>query len=55
MKYQQPFVLQPRSYLGPSILTTLCCCSPFGLIAIYKASKVNDYYVMKQFESAVMA
>lgn len=55
MDYQQPFVARPNSHLVLAILTTLCCCSPFGLIAIYKASKVHDYVVIKQYESAIMA
>ena len=49
MDYQQPFVARPNSHLVLAILTTLCCCSPFGLIAIYKASKVHDYVVIKQY------
>lgn len=41
--------------LGLTIFITLCCCSPFGLIAIYKASRVNDYYILRQYNSAIMA
>lgn len=55
MNYQQPYVARPSSHLVWAVLTTLCCCSPFGLIAIYKASKVNDYYIMKQYDSAILA
>lgn len=35
-----------------AIFTTLCCYLPFGIVGIIKASKVSDYYVMKQYEAA---
>ncbi len=55
MTCQQPSVQRPNSHLGMAILTTLCCCSPLGIIAIYKASKVSDYYYVKQYDSALLA
>lgn len=55
MTHQQPNVSKPSSHIAMAILTTLCCCSPFGLFAIYKASKVGDYYVMKQYDLAIIA
>lgn len=55
MDYQQPYVQSPNSHMGLALVTTLCCCSPLGLIAIYKASKVRDYYIMGQYNSALIA
>ena len=31
-----------NNYLVPAILTTLCCCLPFGIVAIIFAAQVND-------------
>jgi hypothetical protein len=37
--------LQPQqhvtSYLVPAILSTICCCPPFGIVAIVFAAQVN--------------
>lgn len=46
------FVPKPNSNMGLAIFTTLCCCLPFGIVAIINASKVDDLYVMKQYEAA---
>jgi hypothetical protein len=55
--YQQPAYQQPyqqpqqqwgnvpakiENYLVQSILVTLCCCIPFGIVAIIYASKVSN-------------
>lgn len=38
-------VTQPQekvnNYLVPAILSTLCCCMPFGIVSIVFASQVN--------------
>lgn len=46
------FVPKPNSNMGLAIFSTLCCCIPFGIVAIINASKVDDLYVMKQYEAA---
>lgn len=46
------YVPKPNSNMVLAIFTTLCCCLPFGIVGIIKASKVSDYYVMKQYEAA---
>lgn len=46
---------KPENYLVFAILTTVCCCLPFGIVAIVKAGKVNEYYAMQQYEMAQMA
>ncbi len=30
------------NYLVPAILSTICCCVPFGIVAIVFASQVNS-------------
>ena len=42
-------------YLPLAIFTTLCCCLPIGIYAILRAMKVNDYYMMQQYDAAVAA
>jgi len=36
-----PYTPHVPSYLLPAILTTLCCCLPFGIVAIVYAAQVN--------------
>ena len=46
---------KPSNYLALAIFTTVCCCLPTGIYAILRAMKVNDYYMMKQYDTAVAA
>jgi len=39
---QPPPVQQIPNYLWQSIVVTLCCCLPFGIVAIIFAAQVND-------------
>lgn len=52
---EEQYVPKPDSHLGLAIFSTLCCCLPFGIVAIIKASKVGDLYVMKQYDAANFA
>ena len=52
---QQSYIPQPESHLGLAIFTTLCCCLPFGIIAILKSNKVGEYYNLKQYDAAIAA
>ncbi|MBO5699766.1 MAG: CD225/dispanin family protein [Bacteroidaceae bacterium] len=49
-------VLLPKPDNGMlwAILSTICCCIPLGIVAIYKASKVNTLYYLGQYEEAVL-
>jgi len=38
----QPPAQQIPNYLWQSIVVTLCCCLPFGIVAIIFAAQVND-------------
>lgn len=35
---------KPDNYMVWAILCTICCCLPFGIVAIINASKVDDLY-----------
>jgi succinate dehydrogenase/fumarate reductase cytochrome b subunit len=45
-------VVKPDNNMLMAILTTICCCVPFGIVAIIKASQVNNLFAMKQYEAA---
>lgn len=46
---------KPNNYMALAIFTTVCCCLPTGIYAIIRAMKVNDYYLMKQYDAATLA
>ncbi len=46
---------KPDNNLVLAIVTTVCCCLPFGIVAIIKAAKVNGLYLAQQYEAAVKA
>jgi len=33
--------IKVKSYLAPAIMTTLCCCVPFGIVAIVYSAQTN--------------
>lgn len=37
---------RPRTWLVESVLVTLMCCMPFGIVGIIHAAKVNDLWSM---------
>ena len=47
--------LQPKNYLIESILITLFCCQPFGIVGIVFASQVNSKYAIGDVEGAIQA
>ena len=46
---------KPDTHLALAIFTTLCCCLPFGIVGIVKASSVNSLYIMGNYEAALLA
>ena len=38
-----------------AIFTTICCCLPFGIVGIIKATKVDSYYNTGQYQAAQAA
>ena len=54
--YQQPYQQEaPKNFLVESILVTLCCCLPFGIVAIIYASKVSNLVAMGDLNGAYNA
>ncbi len=47
--------VQPKNYLIESILVTIFCCQPFGIISIIYSSQVNSKYTLGDFEGAKLA
>ncbi|HEX3998914.1 MAG TPA: CD225/dispanin family protein [Pirellulales bacterium] len=43
---------QLPNYLVPAILSTICCCLPFGIVAIVYAAKVNGKLAAGDYEGA---
>ena len=46
---------RPKTYMLESILVTLFCCLPFGIVGIVFASKVNSLYDAGNIEMAYEA
>ena len=51
---QQPSVCPP-TYLAWSIIATLLCCLPFGIVAIVYASKVSGLWAQGRYDEAQRA
>lgn len=47
-----PIPLIPSNFLLPSILATIFCCLPFGIVGIINALKVNEAYNMGNYTAA---
>lgn len=41
---KQPLVVKPKNWLVESILVTILCCLPLGVVGIVYASKVDNLY-----------
>lgn len=46
---------RPNSYLLWSVLVTIFCCLPLGIVAIVKASQVDTYYMNGFYDRAFVA
>lgn len=44
---------KPNNNLALAIFTTVCCCLPFGIVAIIKASKVDSLYATGHYQEAI--
>ncbi|MEA5128830.1 MAG: CD225/dispanin family protein [Proteiniphilum sp.] len=44
--------LKPRNWLWQSILATLFCCIPFGVVGIIYAAKVDSLYFNGKYEES---
>ncbi|MCM1483556.1 MAG: CD225/dispanin family protein [Muribaculaceae bacterium] len=55
-QYQQPFQQPcPKTWLVESILVTLFCCLPFGIVGIVKAAGVSSAYNVGDYQRAIHA
>lgn len=45
----------PKTWLAESILVTLFCCLPFGIVGIINAAKVSTLYAQGNYEQAQLA
>lgn len=52
---QPEIPLQPKSYLVESILVTIFCCLPFGIVGIVKAASVGEKYNAGNYAEAEIA
>ena len=54
---QQPIVpgTRPKNWLVESILVTIFCCLPFGVVGIVFASQVNSKYAAGDYAGALKA
>ena len=52
---EQVPMMKPDNNMALAIFTTVCCCLPFGIVAIIKANSVNSLYMSKQYTAAIMA
>jgi len=46
---------QPKNYLIESILVTIFCCQPFGIVGIVYASQVNSKFDAGDYQGAQTA
>lgn len=53
--YSQPLLQKPDNWLVWSILCTVLCCVPFGIVAIVYASKVNGLWDQHRYAEAFEA
>ena len=45
--------IMPNTWLVQSILATICCCLPFGIVGIVNATKVESYYMRGDYANAI--
>lgn len=51
----QPTIPCPPNYMVWAILTLLCCCLPFGIVAVVYASQVNSKWACGDYAGAQKA
>lgn len=42
----------PKTWLAESILVTLFCCLPFGIVGVVHAAKVSTFFAIGNYEMA---
>ena len=51
-QYGNQAPMKPSNNLVWGILTTICCCLPFGIVSIVYAAKVDSLYYAGRYEEA---
>lgn len=51
-EYEYDIPPRPKSWLIESILATLFCCLPFGIVGIVNAARVNSLYDQTLYEKS---
>ena len=46
---------QPKNWLAESILVTLLCCLPFGLVGIVNAAQVSSRFASGDYDGSLRA
>lgn len=44
--------IMPKTWLVESILVTIFCCLPLGIVGIVNASKVEEYFIKGEYQMA---
>lgn len=45
----------PKTWLFESIVATLCCCPPLGIVGIVYAMKVDSLFAAERYEESLQA
>ena len=45
--------IRPKNWLVESILVTILCCLPFGIVGIVNAAKVNSLYDQGKYDESI--
>jgi hypothetical protein len=53
--YIQPPMAQIPNYMVQSVLVTLFCCLPLGIVGIFKANEVNRKVALQDYAGAMAA
>lgn len=43
---------KPDNYIWLSVITMVCCCLPFGIVALLKSNEVDNAYALGDYERA---
>lgn len=55
VEYEYNIPPRPKTWLLESILATLFCCLPFGIVGIINAARVNSLYDQTEYDRALRA
>ncbi len=53
--FDQNFMPKPNNHLALALISTACCCLPFGIVSLVKSLEVNKFYLAGNYAAAVEA